>query len=172
MFFDPTSEFEIIKVKKKVSKKFLDDFWADVDYYYEGVPDAIGVFIFSIRTSRGRMPWYVGKSDKNGFINDCFSKKKLSLYNEALKIQKGTPYITFIPAYTKSGRFVRARKNPNATVNALQKLIIGAALKKNKELINVKKKGALSNIVLPGYVNTPRGRAKWEVVDFRKLIGV
>ncbi len=153
-------------------KGSMQEFWESVEELEEGLSDAIGIYIFSIRAGKGNLPWYVGKAEKRGFRKECFEHHKLTHYNDCIAGRKGTPLLTLIPKFTQSDYFVQPNGKPHSDISALEKMLIGTCIQKNKYLANIRDTKLQRLMVVPGYFNTPQGRLAQPVREFKHLIGV
>ncbi len=160
-------------------KESLNSFWLDANKFEkdllekdlsEAVGDlseAVGCYIFSIRAGKGILPWYVGLAEKQTFRKECFTAHKLVKYNECINHRKGTPVLTFVPKVTKTNRHSKPGKNGHKDIQFLETMLIGACLMRNPELMNIKDTKLLREMVVPGLLNTPKGR----VACFNGILG-
>ncbi|PCI26581.1 hypothetical protein COB52_05895 [Candidatus Kaiserbacteria bacterium] len=174
MYFYPYESIEIPRTSGLVArdKESLNTFWSEVEEIEEGLSTAIGIYIFSIRAGMGSLPWYVGKAEKRGFRKECFAHHKLTHYNESLSGRKGTPLLTLLPKLTPGHAFVQPNGNPHGDISALEKMLIGTCIQKNSDLANISDTKLRREMVVPGYINSPKGRARSSVKEFRQLLGV
>lgn len=148
------------------------EFWDRVDSGVEdGLSGAIGCYIFSIRAGKGVLPWYVGLAIKQSFRRECFTSHKLVHYSNAIAGRKGTPLLTLIPKYTPSGKLVRPTGSSHRDVEFLEAMLISNCLRRNKDLSNKKDTKFLREMVVPGLLNTPKGKEPFSTASFRILIG-
>ncbi|GAB6112554.1 hypothetical protein [Desulfomicrobium salsuginis] len=174
MIFFPYGPFDIPKQENGLISRNRDDlkeFWQRVEEENEGLSNAIGIYIFSIRAGKGVRPWYVGKSDKAGFFKECFQPHKIKHYDNCIAARKCTPLLTFIPKFTQANYFAQPNGNPQKDISSLEKMLIGACLQKNKDLVNVRDTKIFRDMVVHGYLNTPQGGVANNVKEFKKLIG-
>jgi len=153
-------------------KRSLKLFWEAVERMEEGLSQAIGVYIFSIRAGKGNLPWYVGKAEKQTFMKECFQHHKLTHYNNCIASRKGTPLLTLIPKFTQKDYFVQPNGYEHADISTLEKMLIGTCIKKNPELANAKDTKLYRELTLPGYINSPQGGVPTSVKKFKRLLGV
>lgn len=76
MNFYPYSPIAIPRTTKGLianDSESLRLFWSGVEAIEEGLSNAIGIYIFSIRAGGGIIPWYVGKAEKQSFSKECFN---------------------------------------------------------------------------------------------------
>jgi len=174
MEYYPYGQFVIPKTAKNridTSKAAMSAFWATVEKEKKGLPEAVGCYVFSIRAGRGLLPWYVGLAEKQSFHKECFTIHKLVHYNNTIAARKGTPVLTLVPKFTSTGRFAKRGKNGHSDIQFLEKMLIGLAVRRNVNLVNIKHTNLLKKMIVPGVLNTPRGRKKQPVEDFKSLMG-
>lgn len=153
------------------NREVLNYFWDKFDEESNGISNAVGCYIFSIRASKGIRPWYVGLAEKQSFRNECFAPHKLLNYNDCLSGRRGTPVLTLIPKHTNTNRFARKGVNGHRDIRFLETLLISSCLQRNPELLNIKSTKLLKEMVVPGLLNTPKGRVEKTIKEFQKLIG-
>lgn len=164
----PRSSNGLIESDKKLQAEFWDCVDGEVE---EGLSGAIGCYIFSIRAGKGILPWYVGLAIKQSFRKECFTSHKLLHYNNAIAGRKGTPLLTLVPKYTPSGRLVGPTGSRHRDIEFLEAMLISSCLRRNKDLRNKKDTKLLKEMVVPGLLNTPKGKEPLSTVSFRLLIG-
>jgi hypothetical protein len=140
-------------------KKKHRAFWESIDNERPGLKGACGCYVFAIRAGKGIRPWYVGKTEAQGFLKECLGHHKLTYYNEALaETGRGTPILFLIAKVTKSrAQFAKPSKWGHGEIEFLEKLIISNALVRNGELKNRKDTKYLKEIFVPGYINERKG---------------
>jgi len=82
----------------------LSDFWEAVDSEWEALSNGRGCYVFGISPSGGSRvePWYVGKTNRQGFDCECFTPHKLNHYSRALnRYDRGKPRLFW---WLNSGR--------------------------------------------------------------------
>jgi hypothetical protein len=137
------------EIKTKNNSRLVDRrasakkaFWSTVDNEEEFLPASCGCYLFAIRASKGIKPWYVGLAAKQPFEKECFTASKINIYNDVLANGKGTPILFLVSKRTKSRKLVRpSKKSRHRATTYLETVMIGAALEKNPELMNIKKIG-------------------------------
>jgi len=176
MNFYPYRPFEI--PRQTTNKLVANDnnslalFWEEIEDECEGLSEAIGIYIFSIRAGKGNLPWYVGKAEKQVFKSECFQHHKLTHYNNCIAGKRGTPLLTLIPKFTQNDYFTQPNGQTHADISALEKMLIGTCLQKNTNLANIRDTKVHKKLVLPGYLNTPQGGLAHSVKEFKNLLGV
>lgn len=175
MNFFPHTSIEIPRKSNghvAADKESMLFFWMNVDAKLEdGVSGAIGCYIFSLRTGRGALPWYVGLAEKQSFRKECFTSHKLVHYNNVLASQRGKPMMTFIAKYTPSGKLLNPTGNEHRDIKFLERMLISNCLQRNPCVSNARDTKLLREMVVPGLLNTPTGMAYSSVSAFRTLIG-
>ncbi|MBW2663384.1 MAG: hypothetical protein JRD93_15705 [Deltaproteobacteria bacterium] len=173
MNFSPYKAIDIPRKNGRIDrdKDSLSNFWLKVDEMDSGVSEAVGCYIFSIRAGRGLLPWYVGLAEKQTFHKECFTIHKLINYNDALNGRKGTPVLTLIAKYTNTKRFAKPSKNGHTDIRFLENMLIGTCIRRNPNLLNIKKTKLLKEMIVPGLLNNTTGRDYSAVKEFRSLIG-
>ena len=174
MKYYPYGPIEIPIINRRFdrhNKEAINAFWDKFDEESNGLSSAVGCYIFSIRASKGIRPWYVGLAEKQSFRKECFAVHKLLNYNECLSSRKGTPVLTLIPKHTKTDRFAKEGKNGHKDIQFLEALLISSCLRRNPELLNIKSTKLLKEMVVPGLLNSPKGRIETTIKEFKKLIG-
>lgn len=176
MNFFPHTSIEIPRHENGLiaaDKKSLGDFRSRVDIELQQyLSGSIGCYIFSIRVGPGALPWYVGLAEKQSFRRECFAAHKLNHYNMAIAGRRGTPCLTLIAKYTPSQRLVFPNGSEHRDIQFLETMLISTCLRRNGELYNIRDTKLLREMVVPGLVNTPQGKAYGSVSEFRDLIGV
>lgn len=79
-------------------------------------------------------------------------------YNQLVADKKGTPMLFLDPALTEGGKFCKRTQNGLPVVDFLEQWLIGQALKKNPDLLNVHYAGYLKNVHVPGMINPKPGK--------------
>lgn len=174
MKFHPYVPFEIPKQSNGLisrDKANLKEFWLAVEDEAIGLSNAIGIYIFSVRAGRGVLPWYVGKSEQTGFAKECFQPHKINHYDNCIAARRGTPLLTLIPKFTQADNFAQPNGSSQRDIATLEKMLIGACLQKNRELVNARDTKIFREMVVPGYLNTPQGGVAKSVREFKKLVG-
>ena len=176
MKFFPYGPFVIPKSRRsgliESNRISLNLFWDAVNKEEEGLSDAVGCYIFSIRAGRGLLPWYVGMACKQPFKKECFSSHKLVYYNNAIARRRGTPVLTLLPRITLTSRFTKPSKSGHKDIEFLETMLIGYCIRRNPHLFNIKATKLLREMEVGGILNNTRGRDSTPVTDFRMLLGV
>jgi hypothetical protein len=153
-------------------KESLTAFWSNVEKELEeGLSGAIGCYVFSTRAGKGALPWYVGFAEKQSFRKECFTSHKLVHYNNVIAKRKGTPLLTLVAKYTPKGKLINPTGNEHRDIQFLETILISNCLRRNANLYNMKDTKLLREMVVPGLLNTPKGKATASVLGFKELIG-
>lgn len=153
--------------QRKISKNV---FWEQVAMDDPALCSACGCYLFAVRASKGIKPCYVGMAAKQPFINECFSPHKLNVYNLSLGRGHGTPLLFLIAKLTGTGKFAKPCKNGDPAIEWLEMLMIGAALEKNPDLMNIQNTAHLRKMCVPGLINTPARKPSAAESKFRMAI--
>lgn len=144
-------------INTKLSSK-QPSLWDAMEADREGLSNAKGVYIFGINSSGGDRisPWYVGKTEEQGFRNEALVAHKLLVYREVLgDYDRARCYLFFLARVTDKGRLYKGRNAID--IDFVEKMMIAQALHANPDLANKRDTKLLRNIVLPGFINTPQG---------------
>ena len=87
---------------------------------------------------------------KKNIYKECFAATNINYYNGVLVRHNGTPLLFLLPRLTTSKKkFSKPTKNSYRDIDFLETLLIGKALERNKDLINVKKTKLLRELSSP-----------------------
>jgi hypothetical protein len=151
-------------------KSARSGFWETVREKEASLPSACGCYLFAIRAGKGIKPWYVGKAAEQSFEGECLNRKKLGIYNYAVANRKGAPLSFLIAKKTPTGRFTKPGPAQKKNIDFLETALIGAALDRNPKLMNIQKTKPLKDMCVPGLINSPQGKPKGPVKQFKKAI--
>jgi hypothetical protein len=132
--------------------KRLAQFWGDreADGCPGGLPDAVGVYVWTFKEGAKRIPWNIGITSKQGF-KGRFTQKELSIRKLQDELPNAEIEVYLLARRTKTGGFSKTRqKKMNEW---LETTLIGAALTVNRNLRNKAKTKYLKNAVVDGYLN-------------------
>lgn len=122
-----------------------------------------GCYVFGLRTSRGIIPFYVGKT-AGSFEGECFQAHKMVKYLEAIaKRLKGTPVMFFV-----------CTEGPGVYEHAIARLeeqLIGLAVARNDDLANIVGTND-EPIIIRGVLGHGKGRASEVALKFKKMLGI
>jgi hypothetical protein len=166
--YDIHGPFRIYRVGHLIdnSAQTRREFWSSIEDKVEGLSTAVGCYVFCI----GKKPWYVGLAEKQPFRNECFQPHKINAFNSALNKMHGKPYLVFLCKLTNTGRFAKRGINGHKASRFLEDLLIGMALANNPSLENIRGTKLMKELVVPGIINTPQGKAKKKSVQFLKRV--
>jgi hypothetical protein len=146
------------------------DYWNSVENDIEGLSQACGCYVFSAQNR----PWYVGLAEKQSFEKECLTYHKIDRYNKVLaSYQRAAPYLYFVAKLTPGGSFCSPSKNGHSAIKALENLLIGLALSRNPDLLNIRGTKILREMNVPGILNTESGQGQaYAVQEIRSLFGI
>jgi hypothetical protein len=145
-------------------------FWTEVSRKKTGLENSRGCYLFACQAGKGITPWYVGKTERQSFKNEIFQPHKIQIYQDVLADKKYTPMFFLISRITKKSKFSKPKKKGDSTIAFLEILLIGAALDKNRRILNLKNTSKLKKIVVPGFLNSPKRKLSNQERDFRRAI--
>lgn len=148
-----------------------DDLWEEAEQHQEGLSEACGCYIFSIRAARGELPWYVGSATRRDFASECFSYRNQALYNEACGSRQGTPRLYVVAKFTPNWRFSKPGRGHN-DIRFLEKMLIGLSLRRNRGLLNMRDTALLRRMSVPGLVNAKPGQPSTAVSALKGVLGI
>jgi hypothetical protein len=133
-------------------RKALRKFWAArlCDGSPEGLCDAVGVYVWTVKEKDRRVPWNVGITSKQGF-KGRFPQKEASFLRLLRDRPKAEIEVYLLARRTKRGRF--SKTNQTRLNDWLETLLIGSALNVNPSLRNTAKSKFLRTTVVEGYLN-------------------
>jgi hypothetical protein len=169
--FYPYGPFAIETSKGLVRGGARKSFANVLEEYEEGLSKTVGCYVFSIKSSNGEKPWYVGKTEKMNFVRECFSPSKRLVVAEMLKERKkGQVQAYLLVRHTPNDKFSRATTGKHPDTEFLETMLIGAALARNPKLLNTKKTAHLRETVVPGIINSPRGQPSRPTARLKQLL--
>jgi hypothetical protein len=170
MKFDVYGGYEIVR-KTNRHGEFDKHFWEQVTAEDKDLPDACGCYVFALQNGDNIVAWYVGKTEKRTFRNECFQATKINYYNECLIDHHGRPLLFLLPRLTDSGRkFSKPTSSGYRDIDFLKTMLIGMALERNFNLLNVKKTKLLREMIVPGVINSPQARPTGPVLNLRNAL--
>jgi len=171
--FKPFGPFELpIEEDAVIAREQLKEFWALVDESCHGLSEALGCYVFAIRSEGTTLPWYVGKTEMRSFRFEAVQSHKLLHYESALRLRRrGTPLLYLLSRMTDGGKFRKVWKDGSSSVGRLEGLIIATALTRNPELLNKRMMKHLTQTQVPGYMNEPPGPRSSEAKALGALLG-
>ena len=133
-------------------------YWDWIEDNVPGLPSACGCYIFSVRASRGSLPWYVGKAERQSFRKECLAPHKILHFNNALAGRRGEPELFFLPQVTRTGKYRAPTSSQRPAIRELESLLIGMAINRNPGLLNVAGTKWLQEISVDGFLNSKKAR--------------
>lgn len=172
MKFEPYGPFELPRCEGEIDTSRKREFWAIVEDADPSLPDAVGCYIFAIKAAKGYTPWYVGMTQKGSFKGETWQPHKLLGYGKVIRAHKGTPMLFLLARFTPKGKFVRPsrRKGSGGSIAALEEMLIGVCLQRNKELLNKKTTKFISELHVPGFVNESSGKRSGNAKELARLL--
>jgi hypothetical protein len=133
-----------------------DAFWEEVDGKVPGLSEACGCYVFRIAAGRGAKPWYVGMAERQSFRSECLQPHKINIFNEASVGRRGTPELLFLPQVTAKGNFRAPTTARRPAIQQLESMLIGMAISRNPDLLNIKGTKMVRELEVEGFLNTNR----------------
>ena len=154
-----------------LSPAALNRFWVEVDAVSEtDLQNGRGCYLFAHKAGGGFKPWYVGQS-KGPFKREVFTPKNKGHYNEVYaNLRAATPVIFLIARLTAGDKISNRALSPKET-NFIEQKLIGLALAKNEDLVNVSNTKFHKKMVIPGIYNHT-GSLSQSVIDLRTALGI
>lgn len=175
MNFDVYGGFELQRVglhSLDMDNRTIKEFWEWVEEEEPGLSGACGCYVFSLRTSKGSLPWYVGKAEKLSFRKECLNYKNRVAYHNVIQSRKGIPELHLLPKVTAKKRsFSEVTKNPKPNIEKLESMLIGMALSRNPNVINVQGARAIQRITVEGVINSRKSKSG-PSKELRKIFGI
>lgn len=172
MKFEPYGPFELPRSDGEIDVTRKKDFWALVDENTPSLADAVGCYVFALKAAKGYTPWYVGMTRKRSFKGETLQPHKLLGYGKVIRAHKGTPVLFLLAKHTPKGKFVRPskRKGGGGSIAALEEMLIGVCLQRNKELLNKRTTKFISELRVPGFVNESPGKRSQNAKELARLL--
>lgn len=167
-FFDVYGPFEIDRHDREV-RRAGQSMWDAAEAQAEGLARAWGCYMFCIENGQNAVPYYVGKTTaQGGFRDEVFADHKLELYNQIADF-KGKRSMLLFPLMT--GDTSRFSKNSasKVVVEWLERMLIGLALDRNADLLNLRDTKLLRSVTVRGVIGEKaKGRPYGEVQYARR----
>jgi hypothetical protein len=170
MNFNVYGGFKIPTNKNTGHAIVTSSFWKTVDDVEDGLSRASGCYVFSIKFGQKITPWYVGKTEKLWFATACFKPANKVIFNDILVQHRGTPLIFLIPRLTPATQAFAIR-GKYSSIDYLETMLIGCALKRNNELANIRKTKKFKDMHVPGIINSHHKLNK-SASDLKNALGV
>jgi hypothetical protein len=159
--FENFGPFKIPREGRLVSED-LKQFWQDIEGRHEGLSGAKGCYVFGVKPSGTPRitPWYVGQTNGQSFVHECFRDHKIKHYNHALHKYKknGVPYLYLVASMKPKGGF--STQNIVKTIGKLEEHLISLGLLRNLELRNTSSTKFYKETEVPGLLNKKAGKSK------------
>lgn len=159
MKFQAFGPFEIPRDTPRVvasDSGALRGFWESAEETAPGISEACGCYVFTLKAPRGSRPWYVGKSEKQSFRRECFAPHKINHYHRAIAERKGKPELIFLAEVTPAGKLKSPTVGKRAAISALEGILIGMAVQRNPNLLNMRGAKMWKDLEVHGFLNTSR----------------
>jgi len=155
--------FEPDKQGKMVAK--------DLSAFWDKVGDCRarkGVYVFAVRASKGYTPIYVGKTDRQTFEDEAFTRHNLAThYNPALLDYRKGCAVLFLIAHP----FARGAPN-KLCIDEIETFMIDLGSIKNTNLSNVRKRKQHRWRIV-GAVRSERGEGRlFSAKELRRAVGL
>jgi len=163
MDFDIAGPFKIGREEflngRLITKSSISYLWEELEVWNDGLSGAVGCYVFGIKAAKGIIPYYAGQALKRPILDEAFNASNILKYNEALVDRKaGTPILFVLPWLTTGGKYRKpSGVESHPTLDFLEDWLIGAALQRNRNLINNKKTKFLRDVHVTGSFNANRG---------------
>jgi hypothetical protein len=174
MRFDIHGPFELDRSRNGLiaaSANDRRDFWGWVDEHVPGLSGACGCYVFAIQASRGTLPWYVGKAERQSFSRECLTSHKINHFNNAIAGRRGKPILVFLPQLTKKGNFRKPTTTTRRAISELESFLIGMAISRNPKILNTKGTRMLRELTVEGFLNSDRGKSGISARTLRGILG-
>jgi hypothetical protein len=124
-----------------------------------------GCYTFGMRTGKGAMPGYVGKTSKS-LKKEVFGLHQLNKYHQfMMEYAKGRPILFFVIAPKSAG------KPNNKKIREVEKYLIDLSMTRNPNLHNKQDTNA-PDWGIQGIVRGKKGKTSSGTEDFRKMLGI
>lgn len=167
VIFIPSNPIDIPFTSKpggqRIESSNIDDFWKKAT----NLKDKRGIYIYSIRVTKGSLPWYIGQASKS-FYQKIFTDDKLEKYNSALSEYKVNfkPFFQFLTPEIKKGKI-----NYKA-LNEIEKELTILGFKRNSSIKNIQNTSLSKLYVIHGVTKVKIGSPSNEVKSFKKIFGL
>lgn len=144
-------------------------FWDNVEADTEGLPEAVGIYVISVRN----VVWYVGMAARQSFRQECMAPHTVTKIDSAISEGSGNAMLHLLAKGTETGRFSKISENGHPDICMLETLLIGISLQRNDELLNKSETAILREIVVPGLYNSPQGAGRANSVQsLKQILGI
>lgn len=150
----------------------LSEFWETTDHEWPNLQYGKGCYVFGLRRSGGSRiePWYVGRTNRQGFESECFKSHQLNHYSRARsRYDRSRPYIYLIPQFANNGHSLY-RGNSGPAIAFLETYLIGIALRANPDLLNKRDTKLYREVEMPGFLNSSVGNPGTSASSLRQSL--
>ena len=149
----------------------LNCFWDEVDKAAAtDLQNGRGCYLFAHKAGGGFKPWYVGQS-KGPFKREVFTPKNKGHYSEVYSNLGAATPVIFLIARLTAGESLSKRTLSLKETNFIEQKLIGLALVKNEDLVNVANTRFHKELVIPG-IHNHAGALNQSVIDLRTALGI
>lgn len=164
VLFEPYGPFDVPLDKHPSGRLISEDlspFWKR----HQEVASEVGCYIFSIKTGRAVVPYYVGMTTES-FENECFTDHKLKHYHQAIAAYaRGKPVMSYI---------VHPRRKGKTNIKAIEELenfLIQAGMAVNPALRNVRGRTE-PRWGIKGVIRSGPGKASIPASQFAQMMNI
>lgn len=172
MEFKVHGPFDVPRVGNLIARRIPDQrvLWDQVEEVAPGLSSAIGCYLFALRG----VVWYVGMAGRQSFMRECLTVHKQALFNEALqKVPNAKPKLFLLPKISSGGVFRTPSAQNHPVIESVESVLIGMAIKRNPDLLNIRGTKLLRDVNVPGVINNRQGQATANSVKaLRKALGL
>lgn len=109
-------------------KEDLAEFWQKIE---EEVAEAVGCYVFGVKSGRDLLPFYVGMTREQTLRKECFNPRNINIYNGVIGgRERGTPVMSFLVHPVRRG------PNSRRAIEELEKFLIEKGLDRNDRMHN------------------------------------
>jgi hypothetical protein len=170
--YETYGPFDLDRDGNKLRRAALTKFWKERAKDAPLLNNAIGVYIVGVRASKSSSikPWYVGKTDKQGFKKRFY--QQIGRFSDVLDFAKNGEVKIFLIARYQARRPLpmKPRSAPVKANDELETLMIASCLKKNSRLINASKVKHQKEIQVPGYMNERVGKRSSAATELNRTV--
>jgi hypothetical protein len=135
---------------------------------------ACGCYVLALQNGENIVPWYVGKAEKATFEVRCFDDSHFVTWFQAIgdgeTRRRGKPLLFLLPRCTPTERL--SKPGTWHDIRFLETMLIGMALRRNPDLLNVQHTRMLREMIVPGVINTPPGKPRIAETQLRQALGI
>jgi len=162
--FEPFGPYDIPISKLSTSRLIAEDlstFWEQ----HKDMGSGVGCYIFSIKTGRAVVPFYVGMT-LSTFESECFTDHKLKHYHRVIgRYTRGKPVMSFVVHPSQRGR------DNSKAIKELENFLIQAGMVVNPALRNIRGRTE-PQWAIKGVIRSGPGPRREEAKAFAKMMGI